>query len=102
MDIELIEPVVELAEAAGAAILEIYQTDFTVETKADESPLTQADLASHRVIAAGLAELAPDIPIFSEESELPAFEVRREWRATGWLTHSTAPRSSSIGTASLR
>ena len=76
----LVEPVVALAEDAGRAILEVYSTDFEVQEKDDESPLTQADLASHRWIDAGLKALTPDIPIISEESGLPAFEVRRTWR----------------------
>ncbi|MEM8767497.1 MAG: 3'(2'),5'-bisphosphate nucleotidase CysQ [Pseudomonadota bacterium] len=84
VDEALTQAVVELAEAAGRAILKIYETDFTVEAKADESPLTQADLASHRVIAAGLEALTPDIPLFSEESELPPFEERRGW-SRYWL-----------------
>ena len=81
---ELVTELVALTEAAGAAILEIYQTDFDVETKSDESPLTQADLASHRTIEAGLSKLTPDIPLFSEESELPPFEERRGW-SRYWL-----------------
>ena len=81
---ELLTELVALTEAAGAAILEIYQTDFDVETKSDESPLTQADLASHRTIEAGLSRLTPEIPLFSEESELPPFEERRGW-SRYWL-----------------
>ena len=69
-----IEPIVALAEDAGRAILKVYSTDFEVQSKVDESPLTQADLASHHCIVAGLAELAPDLPIISEESGLPDFE----------------------------
>jgi len=80
----LIEPLVELAEAAGTAILEVYSTDFDVQSKEDESPLTQADLASHRRISAGLASLTPDIPVISEESGLPAFDERRRW-SRYWL-----------------
>jgi 3'(2'), 5'-bisphosphate nucleotidase len=76
----LIEPIVALAEDAGRAILEVYSTDFDVQEKADESPLTQADLASHRWIDAGLRSLAPDIPIISEESGLPDFSERSRWR----------------------
>ena len=52
-----IEPGVELARKAGDAILEVYATDFDVQVKQDESPLTQADLASHRIISAGLESL---------------------------------------------
>ncbi len=85
MDLKsLVEPIVALAEDAGRAILEVYSTDFDVQSKDDESPLTQADLASHRWIDAGLRSLTPDIPIISEESGLPAFEERRQWRRY-WL-----------------
>ena len=81
---ELIEPIADLSRSAGKAILEIYETDFDVEHKADESPLTKADLASHRKIVAGLAELTPDIPIISEEGGLPTFSERSAWK-TYWL-----------------
>ena len=70
MDAELTRQLIELVERAGDAILEIYRTDFSVDIKADDSPLTQADLAAHRIIAARLAELTPEIPLLSEESVL--------------------------------
>jgi 3'(2'), 5'-bisphosphate nucleotidase len=81
---KLIEPIVALAVQAGNAILEVYATEFDVQSKSDESPLTQADLASNQCIVAGLAELTPDIPIISEESGLPEFEERRQWNCY-WL-----------------
>lgn len=80
----LIDPISELAARAGQAILEVYATDFAVQAKDDESPLTQADLASHRCIMAGLRELTPDIPIISEEEGLPEFEERQQW-SRYWL-----------------
>ena len=81
MDLKsLVDPIVALAEDAGRAILEVYSTDFDVQAKDDASPLTQADLASHRWIDAGLWAMTPDIPIITEESGLPAFEERRTWR----------------------
>ena len=76
---ELIEPVTALSKEAGKAILEVYATDFDVQSKDDASPLTQADLAAHRRIVAGLRGLTPDIPIISEESGLPAFAERSQW-----------------------
>ncbi len=76
---ELIEPVVAIAHEAGDEILKVYATDFDVQAKDDDSPLTQADMASHRVIDAGLRRLTPDIPIISEESGLPDFEERSQW-----------------------
>jgi 3'(2'), 5'-bisphosphate nucleotidase len=75
----LIEPVVALATEAGQAILEVYATDFGVQEKSDDSPLTQADLASHRRIVAGLKSLTPEIPIISEEDGLPPFDQRKHW-----------------------
>lgn len=75
----LIDPVVTLAIDAGHKILEVYSSDFEVQSKEDDSPLTQADLASHHCIVAGLEALTPDIPIISEESELPDFAERSQW-----------------------
>ena len=74
-----IDPVVALAEEAGHAILKVYASDFDVQSKDDDSPLTQADLASNRCIVAGLKTLTPDIPIISEEFGLPDFEMRSSW-----------------------
>ncbi|MDR7134940.1 3'(2'), 5'-bisphosphate nucleotidase [Lysobacter niastensis] len=77
---ELREGVIALAQDAAAAILGIYDSEFAVEHKDDDSPLTAADLAAHRCIVDGLARLTPDIPVLSEES---AHEVstaqRRQW-----------------------
>lgn len=85
MDIRsFIEPVVTLAEDAGRAILEVYATKFEVQSKDDESPLTQADLASNRHIVAGLESLQPQLPIVTEEAGLPDFEERRSWERY-WL-----------------
>ena len=80
----LAEPVGEIAVAAGQAILEIYGQDFEVVQKEDRSPLTQADLASHRVIGDALAKLTPDIPLLSEESADVAYDIRSGWRQY-WL-----------------
>ena len=62
------DAIAEIAVEAGKAILEIYEQDFEVTQKDDASPLTQADLASHRIICDALAELTPDVPVLSEES----------------------------------
>jgi len=75
----LIDPVVTLAESAGQEILEVYSSDFEVQSKEDNSPLTQADLAAHLCIVAGLEALTPGMPIISEESGLPEFEERSCW-----------------------
>jgi 3'(2'), 5'-bisphosphate nucleotidase len=73
---------IETAREAGAAILEVYGTDFDVESKQDASPLTEADLRSHRIITGRLAEHYPDTPLLSEESsEQASYERRRRWKS---------------------
>lgn len=80
-----LEDVCDLAERAGNAILEVYhRDDFDIRSKADDSPLTAADLAAHRVIVDGLRALTPDIPVLSEESADIAWATRREW-SRYWL-----------------
>ena len=78
------DAVIEIARRAGSAILKVYENEFEIEHKEDKSPLTEADLASHRVIVDGLAALTPEIPILSEESAAIPFEQRRAWRRY-WL-----------------
>ena len=73
-----------LAEQAGRAILEIYDTRFAATEKDDRSPVTEADLAAHRVIIEGLAAIAPEWPVLSEEGEDTPWEQRRLWE-TYWL-----------------
>ena len=80
----LVEPLVALARQAGDRILEIYDSDFEVTSKSDESPLTAADLASHRTIVDGLTQLTPELPVLSEESAEIPFETRSTWREY-WL-----------------
>ncbi len=53
--------------AAGAEILEVYAREFSVEEKADRSPLTEADTRGHHAILRVLAAATPDIPLLSEE-----------------------------------
>lgn len=66
----LLDAVKKIAEEAGQAILNIYhQDDFQVQTKSDQSPLTQADIASHNIINQALKKLTPEVAILSEEGE---------------------------------
>jgi len=69
MDYTAIEQVFRtLAIAAGARILEIYNSDtFEVTLKSDQSPVTEADEAADALISAGLAEAFPDILVVTEE-----------------------------------
>lgn len=69
---------------AGRQVLDIYAQDFSVETKEDDSPLTQADMAAHRALSGLLQGLTPEIPVLSEESEDIPFATRRQW-SSYWL-----------------
>jgi 3'(2'), 5'-bisphosphate nucleotidase len=82
---ELIEQLVDLSRRAGAAIMAIYNNkdSYNIEQKTDESPLTAADLAAHRLISAELPGLLP-LPIISEEGEIPEFADRHLWE-NYWL-----------------
>jgi 3'(2'), 5'-bisphosphate nucleotidase len=82
---ELMEPLAALARAAGHKILEVYnEEDVAVQEKDDKSPLTEADMASHHAIVAGLQALTPAIPILSEESASLPFSERSAW-SSYWL-----------------
>ncbi|MFA5626008.1 MAG: 3'(2'),5'-bisphosphate nucleotidase CysQ [Thiohalomonadaceae bacterium] len=80
----LLTPAIEIAIEAGRSIMEIYESDFAVEHKDDDTPLTAADTAAHRIIASQLAELTPDLPILSEECDDISFEERSSWQRY-WL-----------------
>ncbi len=71
--------IIQAAQTAGDAIMAVYQKDFEVYQKNDDSPLTEADLAAHRVIVDALQRLTPDLPILSEESENAPWEERKTW-----------------------
>jgi 3'(2'), 5'-bisphosphate nucleotidase len=85
MDLEsLCAEAVRIAREAGDAILKVYAEPIEVVTKDDNSPLTRADLASHRIIVDRLRALTPDIPLLSEESEGISDSERLSW-SRYWL-----------------
>jgi 3'(2'), 5'-bisphosphate nucleotidase len=63
----LVDQLAETAREAGAAILEVVQRGFEVESKHDTSPVTEADRAAELIILAALARAAPGIPVIAEE-----------------------------------
>ena len=68
---------------AGRIILDYYNKNLNITFKADESPLTQADLASNKLITDTIKKITPNIPILSEE-EFIEWDVRKEWKKY-WL-----------------
>lgn len=78
---KLVVLAVKAALAAGRAIMDIYENpdiDFSIELKADNSPLTIADKKSNETISSFLSEL--DIPVLSEEGKHLPFAEREEWK----------------------
>ena len=73
-----------IAEEAGARILAHYDDEIPVDYKADDSPLTQADRAAHRLIVDRLRAAFPEIPVLSEESDPEEVAERRSWQRF-WL-----------------
>ena len=68
----LMEPLTDLVIRAGTAILAVNRAAMRIEGKLDGSPVTEADLAADRIVAEGLARIAPQVPALSEERVNPA------------------------------
>jgi 3'(2'), 5'-bisphosphate nucleotidase len=72
--------VIDIARAAGKLILDIYENkQYEAFTKADETPVTSADIAAHKLIVQRLSELTPSIPVLSEEDADIALDQRSKW-----------------------
>ncbi len=81
----LLDIAIKAAHKAGVEVMRFYENDdFSEYTKDDNSPVTDADLAANAVLEHMLAELTPDIPIISEESEYLTLKKRQDWRRY-WL-----------------
>ncbi|PIB18368.1 3'(2'),5'-bisphosphate nucleotidase CysQ [Vibrio rotiferianus] len=76
----LLPQVIEIARSAGQLILDIYENkQYEAYTKSDETPVTSADIAAHKLITKQLSELTPDIPVLSEEAADISLEQRAKW-----------------------
>ena len=65
---ELLSALTTLAHKAGQEVMKIYAEPVAAQIKSDLTPVTEADLAAEKVILAGLARIAPDVPVISEEA----------------------------------
>lgn len=68
------------AKRAGESIIEVYTTNFDIQYKRDNSPLTIADKRSHQIIA-DLLSTSPlnHFPVLSEEGRDIPYEERKYW-----------------------
>lgn len=75
-----IQQIKNIAHKAGEIILKVYKQSFSIQTKSDKTPVTDADLLSNAHICSQLSTLYPDIPILSEESSQIDFTQRSNWK----------------------
>lgn len=78
---EWIPPIMKLIREAGDKIMEIYEEDkdLDITMKADDSPVTKADLESNKILTRGLKTITPEIPIVSEENKAIPYEERKNF-----------------------
>ena len=80
----LLAQLLPIARLAGDAIMAVYNAGkANVELKADHSPVTEADLAAHHILAQQLSPLIPGCPIVSEEDD--ASQRHRRGAGQMWL-----------------
>lgn len=83
MTTKLLNTAITAAIEAGKAILEIYHSgDYDIEFKGDNTPLTNADKASHNMIMSFLTKT--NIPVLCEEGKFISYEERKDWK-TLWI-----------------
>lgn len=82
---EKLEQILTIIEKTGDALLQLYKKqDLSIELKADATPLTEADKLSNEILRKELKNLFPEIPIISEESDIPDYHIREKWEYV-WL-----------------
>ena len=82
---KLLAIALDSAKKAGVEVMKYYrQGNYTAETKADESPVTSADIAANDILMDQLQTLTPDIPIISEEVGAVTLHERKDW-SRYWL-----------------
>ena len=80
----LINQLLPILEQASQILLEEYQNyaaGLRLFKKQDDSPVTQADLKVNRFLLKHLADITPELPVLSEESD---YSARHEW-STCWM-----------------
>lgn len=85
MTVQDIQYILSLCSDAGQRIADFYHNgNAKIQQKKDLTPVTEADLVANKIITEGLLRRFPDIPIISEENEIPPYSVRKNWTKC-WL-----------------
>ncbi len=82
--ISIVSEVADIAKLAGNEILRFYRSNYRVQNKSNNSPVTEADIAANDIILSRLADLTPQVPIVSEETAIPDYSERSTWQQY-WL-----------------
>lgn len=80
----LLQATLTIAHQAGELLTRFYATSVKIHTKADNTPVTEADLAVSQFLSEKLTALTPDIPVLSEESQYVSLALRQNWECY-WL-----------------
>lgn len=72
-----LKDITSIAIKAGKSVLEIYNKDFKISYKDDNSPLSEADIISNEIICKELVKF--NISILSEENKTIPYEQRKNW-----------------------
>ena len=72
-----IQDIITIAKEAGNKIMQIYDQDYDVEYKKDNSPLTDADKSANKIIEDRLNNLSVKLPILSEEGKDISYDIRK-------------------------
>lgn len=86
MECDYLSRVIAIATEAGAILSTHFHSIFThkIKLKSDKTPVTQADIAANQFITAQLTKLDSTIPVLSEETNIPDFAIRTQWKKY-WL-----------------
>lgn len=80
----LLPKVIELSKNAGKIILQVAEQKVEIQSKDDNTPVTNADLAANYLIISQLSKFKVKFPVLSEESDKMEFCDRKHWQ-TFWL-----------------
>ena len=78
-DNDKLQDIIALARKAGDVIVGHYNTTTAFKMKDDDTPITETDMLSHRILIEGLDDITLGIPILSEESGYIPFAERKKW-----------------------
>ncbi|WHP47213.1 3'(2'),5'-bisphosphate nucleotidase CysQ [Mannheimia bovis] len=77
---QLLDNIIALAKEAGEHLKQFYARSVEVKIKADDTPVTEADLFISQFLTTRLQQLTPDVPVLSEESCNIPLSERNQWQ----------------------